>query len=147
MEREVDTRFEIAAGIRENSDRDGPALLFQNVRGFPGWKVAAGVYATQKLIALALGLPLEADEDAMVRRYLECEEGRVEPKLVSTGPVKEVIIRGEDVDLTKLPIPTYSALDAGPYLSAGVEIARDPETGIQNVSIHRRMILGKDKTA
>jgi UbiD family decarboxylase len=147
VEREVDTRFEIAAGIRETSDNDGPALLYQNIKGFPGWRVAAGVYATQKLIALALGLPQEADEDALVRRYLECDEKCLEPKLVATGPVKEVIIRGEDVDLTKLPIPTYSALDAGPYLSAGVEFARDPETGIQNVSIHRRMVLGKDKTA
>jgi len=83
---------------------------------------------------------MDADEGSIVKRYLECDEKRVKPKLVNTGPVKEVIIKGEDVDLTKLPIPTYSELDVGSYLTAGVEVGKHLRTGIQNVSIHRRLI-------
>ena len=55
VQREVDTRFEIAAGIRKVSDIDGPALLYENIRNYPGWRIAAGVFATRKLLALALG--------------------------------------------------------------------------------------------
>lgn len=60
--------------------------------------------------------------------------------------MKEVIIKGDDVDLTKLPVPIYSELDAGPYLTAGVEVGKHPGTGIQNVSMHRRLILDKNRT-
>lgn len=147
VQKEVDIRFEIAAGIRKASDTDGPALLFENIKGFPGWKVAGGVFATQQHLTLALGLPAQADEESILKRYMECDEKQVAPKLVDTGPVKEVIIKGEDVDLTKLPIAIYSDLDAGPYLTAGVEIAKHPDTGIQNASMHRRMVLDKNRTS
>ncbi len=40
VKKEVDTKFEIAAGIRKISDINGPALLFENIKGYPGWRVA-----------------------------------------------------------------------------------------------------------
>jgi UbiD family decarboxylase len=146
VRKEVDIRFDIAAGTRKISDTDGPALLFENVMGFPEWRVASGVFATQKLVALALGLPADTSEQTIINRYLECDQKRIKPRLVTKGPVKEVIIKGDEVDLTKLPIPIYSELDAGPYLTAGVEVSKHPRTGIQNVSIHRRLILDKNRT-
>ena len=147
VQKEVDVCYDIAAGIRKASDTNGPALLFENIKGYPRWRVVGGAYATQEHLAIALGLPINADEQSILKRYLECDEKQVEPKLVDTGPVKEVIIKGEDVDLTKLPVPTYSELDSGPYLTAGVEIAKHPDTGIRNVSIHRRQILDRNRTA
>jgi 2,5-furandicarboxylate decarboxylase 1 len=145
VKQEVDAKYEIAAGIRKVSDSDGPALLFENVKGYPGWRVAGGLYATKALMALAL--ETEPDERKLLQRYLDCDEKRVKPKLVSTGPVKEVIVKGEDVDLGTLPIPTYSEKDAGPYLIPTADIARHPETGVQNVTIDRHMVLGKNRTA
>lgn len=147
VKKEIDTSFEIAAGLRKISDNDGPALFFDNIKDFPGWQIVGGLYATQKLMALALGLPVNASEDDLTRRYLECDDRRVEPKIVSTGPVKEVILKGDDIDLFQLPMPTYSTLDSGRFITSGVEIGRDPDTGMQNVSAHRRKILGKNKTA
>jgi len=96
--KEVNPRFEIAADIRKVSDMDGPGLLFENIKGFLGWRVAAGIYGTKKHLALALGLPMEADEKSIINCYMECVDKRVEPKLVRTGPVKEIIIKGEDID-------------------------------------------------
>ncbi len=144
--RVVSPRFGIAAGIRKISDNDGPALLFENISGYPGWRVAGGVYATQKLIALALGLPVAAGEMQITRRYLEIQDKCIKPRLVATGPVKEIIIKGDDVDLSKLPICTHSEKDVGPYLTSGVEIARDVKDGFQNVSIHRRRQVSKNVT-
>jgi UbiD family decarboxylase len=144
VKKEVDPRFEIAAGIRKTSDTNGPALLFENVKGCPGWRVTGGLFATRKLLSLALGA--EDDEQKLFEKYLGVDQKRIKPKLVGSGPVKEVIIKGNDVDLWKLPIPTYCERDARPYFTAGIEMAKHPQTGIQNVTISRRMLLGKDKT-
>ena len=137
-------RHEMAAGVRKASDTDGPALLFENVKGYPGWRVAAGLYATRRLMALAL--ETEPDERALLARYLEFDQRRVPPRRVETGPVKEVVLTGDDVDLDALPILTYSEKDGGRFLIPAADIARDPVTGAQNVTIDRRMVLGKDRT-
>ena len=55
VNREVDTRFEVAAGIRKSSDIGGPALLFNNVKDHPDWRVLGALYATRRLVALGLG--------------------------------------------------------------------------------------------
>ena len=102
----VDPRFEITAGIRKIFDSDGPTLLFENIKGFPAWRMVGGLYATQKLTALVLGLSMDATEMDIIQRYLECAEQRVKPKVVNTGPVKETILKGDEVDLTNLPMPT-----------------------------------------
>lgn len=143
VKKEVATEHEIAAGIRKTSDINGPALLFENIKGYPGWRMSAGVFATRKLMALALGVP--EDEDRMFRRYREFDQKRIKPKLVDTGPVKEIVIKGDDIDLTRLPFCTYCEKDGAPYLTAGVEIAKHPETGLQNASIHRRVLISKNE--
>ena len=145
VKKKVDVKHEIAAGIRKTSDNDGPALVFENIKGYPGWRVAGGLYATKKLMALAL--ETKPDEHKLLQRYLECDEKRVKPKLVSTGPVKEIIIKGDDVDLTKMPILTYCEKDSGPFLIPAADIAKHPETGIQNVTIGRRKVLDQNRTA
>lgn len=137
----VEAKFEIAAGIRKTSDIEGPALLFENVKGFPGWRVLGGLFATRKLVALGLGVP----QDQMLERYLTLEDKRIPPEMVSSGPVKEIKWTGAQVDLSKLPIVTHASKDCGPYVTIGVQVGKDPETHIRNLSIHRMLVLGKDK--
>src|SRR5581483_6937465 len=50
---------------------------------------------------------------------------------------------GDDVDLGLLPIPTHARGDAGPYLTAGVTIVRDPLTGNVNTGMYRSMLLDR----
>ena len=141
VKEEVDVKFDIAAGIRKTSDVEGPALLFENVKGFPGWRVLGGLFATRKLVALGLGVP----QDQMLERYLTLEDKRIPPQTVSSGPVKEIKWTGAEVDLSKLPIVTHASKDCGPYVTIGVQVGKDPETHIRNLSIHRMLVLGKDK--
>lgn len=143
--REVDVKFEIAAGIRKISDTNGPALLFENIKGYPGWKVIGGLFATPRLMAFAL--QTEENENKLLERYLEFDQCNIEPVSVSSGPVKEVIITGDNVDLTKLPVPIYCEYDVGPYLTSGMEIAKHPVTGIQNAAAYRRQILDRNRTS
>lgn len=141
VQEEVDPKFEIAAGIRKTSDVAGPALLFEKVKGFPGWRVLGGLFATRKLIALALGIP----EDRLLEQYLKLEEKRIAPEIIKTGPAKEICWKGDQVDLYRLPMVTHSEKDCGPYITIGVQIGKDPDTRIRNVSIHRMLLLGKDR--
>ncbi len=138
---EVDSKYEIAAGIRKTSDIEGPALLFENVKGFAGWRVLGGLFATRKLIALGLGVP----EEQLLERYLTLEDKRIAPATVSTGPVKEIKWTGADVDLHKLPIVTHAGKDVGAYVTIGVQVGKDPDNGARNLSIHRMLLLGKDR--
>ena len=144
VKQEVSTKYEIAAGLRKISDTDGPALLFERVADYPNWRVVGGLFATRRLMAFAL--QTGDDEAQLLKRYLDFDQEYREPVTVTSGPVKELILTGDDIDLTRLPVPTYCEVDPGPYLTAGVEIARHPVTGKQNASIHRRRILGKDRT-
>jgi 2,5-furandicarboxylate decarboxylase 1 len=138
---EVDVKYEIAAGMRKTSDIEGPALLFENVKGFPGWRVLGGLFATRKLVALGLGVP----QEQMLERYLTLEEKRIPPEIVSSAPCKEIKWTGDQVDLSKLPIVTHASKDCGPYVTIGVQVGKDPDTGIRNLSIHRMLVLGKDR--
>src|ERR1051326_54971 len=138
---EVDTKYDIAAGIRKTSDIEGPALLFENIKNFHGWRVLGGLFATRKLIALGLGVP----EDQLLERYLTLEDKRIPPATVSTGPVKEIKWTGADVDLHKLPIVTHAGKDVGAYVTIGVQVGKDPDNGARNLSIHRMLLLGKDR--
>jgi 2,5-furandicarboxylate decarboxylase 1 len=138
---EVDVRYEIAAGMRKTSDIQGPALLFENIKGFPGWRVLGGLFATRKLVALGLGVSTEE----LLERYLTLEDRRIAPEMVSSGPVKEIRWTGDKVDLSKLPVVTHAGKDCGPYITIGVQIGKDPDTGVRNLSIHRMLVLGKDR--
>lgn len=139
--KEVETRFEIAAGIRKVSDADGPALLYEHVRGYPGWQVAAGVFATRTLLALALEVP----EERLLEHYACLEQASLPTEAVGSGPVQEVVLTGDDIDLSKLPIAVHSEFDKGPYITIGVQFAIDAETGAGNLGIHRMLVLGKDR--
>ncbi len=141
VQEEVDPKYEIAAGIRKTSDIEGPALLFERVKGFPGWRVLGGLFATRKLVALALEVP----EEELLERYLTLEEKRIPPEMVTDAPVKEIRWKGAEIDLYRLPIVTHAEKDIGPYVTIGIQIGKDPDTGIRNVSIHRMLLLGKDR--
>ncbi|HEX9145768.1 MAG TPA: UbiD family decarboxylase [Candidatus Binatia bacterium] len=138
---EVNVKYEIAAGMRKTSDIEGPALLFENIKGYPGWRVLGGLFATRKLVALGLGVP----QDQMLERYLTLEDQRIPPELVSTGPVKEIKWTGSQIDLSKIPIVTHAGKDCGPYVTIGVQVGKDTDSGVRNLSIHRMLVLGKDR--
>lgn len=65
------------------------------------------------------------------------------PIVVENATGQEVIM--DDVDLSKIPVPTLALLDGGPYFSNCIVIAKDPDTGVRNTSIHRFMISGKNR--
>jgi len=84
-------------------------------------------------------LPFHISE-AMVKWKSAPSDPAVCPVTVEDAPAQEVHL--EPVDLTRLPTPVLALEDGGPYLSNSVVIAKDPDTGVRNTSIHRCMITG-----
>ncbi|MBI3089350.1 MAG: UbiD family decarboxylase [Candidatus Tectomicrobia bacterium] len=140
VSRQVSIVQEIGDICRRVSDMEGPALLFTNLAGYPGWSLCANAVGTLRRTALAI----ESTVEAMVAEYARrIEGGKLLPSVTvpaHAAPCKEVILR--DVDLTKLPIPTWHLKDGGPYISFGVQISKDPDSGVPNASIVRQMVLG-----
>jgi UbiD family decarboxylase len=129
---EVDRKFEISGHIRNSSDVEGPALFFENVKG-SAIPVVGGLYSNRRLMLKAL----EATEDDAVDKYLAAMKKLAPPRLVKTGPCKEVVNTGKDVSLDLFPIPIYSEFDSGPFITAGVAISKDIDDGGKNASIYR----------
>jgi 4-hydroxy-3-polyprenylbenzoate decarboxylase/2,5-furandicarboxylate decarboxylase 1 len=136
----VDVKYEISAYIRKTSDVQGPALLFENVKDF-AMPVLGGVFATRKRAFFAL----ETSNEEYVNKFQSALDHLLAPKLVANAPCKEVIIKGKDVDLNKLPVPIFSEKDPAPFITLGLCISRDPKSGGKNTSIYRLQLKGRNR--
>ena len=123
----------------ERSGRS-PVVMFENVEGFD-MPVVTNVAGNRRLLAAALGVT----PDDLPSAYRERCQNYTEVELVGDAPWQDVVLEGDDVDLTRLPIPLHFEVDAAPYITAGQIIARDPETGVDTVGFHRLMLKGKDR--
>ena len=143
ISKEVDPKFEIA-GIIERLEKDDrfPLIIFENVKGSKV-PLVANMHASFERLRLALGM-MEGDVKAFVTECAARQENPVKPKIVASGPVQEIVTIGDDVDVETLPICTYHELDAGKYITAGLALMRDPDTGVNNVGIYRHMVHSKN---
>ncbi len=141
--REVDPKFELPA-VMEKIDQQRRAYLFEHVKG-ARYASVGGLLNRIECYGWALGSsPGEPfDEQDLDARIEAAKRAGVAPRQVATGPVKEIVETGEQIDLGALPVPTYFELDSGPFITAAVGIARNPATGEQNVGIYRTLILGR----
>lgn len=143
IDKKVSPVHEICAFTRKASDMGGPALLFTNVEGYD-MPVLSGLYGTRERVHLALGLG--DDTKSVIKEYVAHENKFIPPVTVGDdeAPVHEVVLTGDAVDLYKLPILTNFEKDLGPYITAGVQMANDPITGVRNSSMHRMLLLDKN---
>ena len=130
-------RYEIAAVIKALDG--GPVLCFTNVEGHRNAVVVSNVCNRQRLMR-ALGVEGGSVEDAY-RKLIEAAERPSEPRVVRSGPPAEEIVV-EEPDLTRLPVLTYFRGDAGPYITSALVSARSPDGSVENVSVHRLLVLG-----
>lgn len=141
VDREVDPSWEIAAVLRRlQADNKFPAVLFNKVHGSK-YPVISNLFASRVRLAAALGV----SKDDMLTEYSKRVIKPLKSEKVSSGPVKEIIKKGDEVDLRELPIATHCEKDVGAYITAGVTVTRDPETRHLNVGIFRMMYAGPRK--
>lgn len=117
-----------------------PILLFERVADHD-IPIVANVVASRRALAWALGVP----ETRLALEYARRIKEPVKPVLVPDPPFRERVLTGADLDLRRLPIPAYFPGDAGRYLTAGMLVARDPETGVETEGYHRFQLKGPDR--
>ncbi|ULH14377.1 menaquinone biosynthesis decarboxylase [Deinococcus sp. KNUC1210] len=152
--------------ITEIADRlvkkGGPALLFENVKDSP-FPLAIGLLGTRERVALSLGVP---DLDELARRVRDLidlsgakgvggmlsqlpklrDAMHLPPRRVRRAASQEVVWRGDEVDLGKLPILKCWPLDGGPFVTLPLVITRDPETGERNMGMYRMQVIDRATT-
>lgn len=130
--RPIALRYDVAKALAKSSAVEGPALMFNdNGTEFP---LVAGLYGNRRRALIAF----ESTEKTIHERVTKGIENPIGPiDFVGPAPCQEVVLTGDDVDLTKLPVPTYSPLDGGPYITAGVVVSEDPDTGVPDIGNYR----------
>ncbi len=142
----------------------GPALLFENPTD-SSMPVLVNLFGTPKRVAMALGKedPLALREVGELLAFLKEPEPpsgfkdaiakipkfkqalNMPPKTVRNPPCQEVVITGDDVDLTKLPVQHCWPGDVAPLVTWGLTITKGPRQKRQNLGIYRQQLLGKNK--
>ena len=147
---EVDWNCEIGAIARRVLEKKGPALLFDNIKGYHNGrcsKLFVSSLGARSRLALALGFPPDIANRDLIQYVMDKNREAIPPVLVDTGPVKEVIVRGDTIDQTEFPVPKWHYLEGGRYIHTfSAVVTRDPDTRVMNVGMYRGMI-GQKYTA
>jgi len=154
--------------ITEISDRvlraGGPALLFENVRGH-SMPVLTNLFGTPERIAMGMGRqsadelrevgellaylkepePPKGFRDAWEKFPVLKQVMHMSPKEVKKAPWQDVVLRGDEVDLTRLPIQTCWPEDAAPLITWGLVVTKGPNKERQNLGIYRQQLVGRNK--
>ncbi|HEV8616503.1 MAG TPA: UbiD family decarboxylase [Methylomirabilota bacterium] len=137
----ISTEYDVMALVLEyERRRRTPILLFERVQGHD-IPIVCNVVASRRALAWALGVP----ESGLALEYARRIKDTIKPVVVPDPPFRHRVLRGAEVDLGRLPIPTYFPGDAGRYLTAGMLVARDPDTGVETEGYHRFQVKGRDR--
>ena len=147
--KQVDWNLELShvAKINEEQYGGGKALLFEDVKDYPGWRVLISALTARERLASALEMPLTASLMNLSRDWVErIQDYRVKPSLVESGLCQENIIGEADVNLHQLPAPWFYPEDGGRYLgTAGFLISRNLDTGRINLGTYRLMVVDEKR--
>jgi UbiD family decarboxylase len=137
----VSQQLEMTSTIFELDHQDkSPVVIFENVIGFD-MPVVTNVAGNRHLLAHCLN----SDVANLPTAFRDRCQNYIPPEIVAKGAWDEVVLEGDEIDLTRLPIPYQFTVDAAPYITAGQLTARDPETGVDTTGFHRLMLKGKNR--
>ncbi len=144
IKKEVSAEFESPAIMQQiEARKKQPVIIFEKVRG-PNGKISElpvviNLFGSRERLADALGTTVSN----LALDYL-AKEKPVPPVVVdrAKATVKQVVQKGDDIDLYQLPIITHHEMDLGPYLTSPSVWVKDPETGWTNCAILRVYVAG-----
>ncbi|HAW60647.1 MAG TPA: menaquinone biosynthesis decarboxylase [Actinobacteria bacterium] len=158
---EVDSELEITEIVDRIVKSGGPALLFERVKGLE-IPVVSNLFGSYNRMAWALGRESFGELEniisgAVPRLPKTLGEGlkslfklalvsRIKPKIVKNAPCQEIVLEGEEVDLSRLPVLKCWPQDAGRFITLPLVTTKDPETGHQNIGMYRMQIFDRQTT-
>lgn len=164
IKEEIDPHLEMTEIADRTLRGGGPALLFENPKGYDT-PLLANLFGTEKRVALGMGAdstealreigellaylrqpdPPKGMRDLIDKAPLLKKVLNMGPKLISRAPCQDIVLRGDDIDLTTLPIQTCWPGDVGPLVTWPLVITRGPEKPRMNLGIYRMQLLGPNK--
>jgi UbiD family decarboxylase len=125
------------AGLAYRGENEqGKATMFHSLKGYPNWTAVSYMCGSREKMALGLGT---SKDKALTELGGRIAKGLIKPKIVEDGPVKEIIWKGDDADLGRIPIHVHSDSDRGvPFIGSAMQFVKDPETGTQNIALQAR---------
>ena len=143
IKKEVDPLTNLAGLAYRGENEQGKATMFHNLKGYPNWTAVSYMCGSREKMALGLGT---SKDKALTELGGRITKGLIKPKIVEDGPVKEIIWKGDDADLGRIPIHVHSDSDRGvPFIGSAMQFVKDPETGTQNIALQRDHIKGPRK--
>jgi phenylphosphate carboxylase alpha subunit len=153
IKQEVDWHLELGAIIRRSYDLKAPAPLFEKIKDYPqGFRILGAPIGTSSLpnqyfsrLALSLDMPADFSYEQIVNEYNK-KRGRqlIPPVWVPTGPCKENILLGDEIDLFKFPVPYVHEGDGGRYIGSWhIVVTKDPDSGWVNWGMYRLMVVDR----
>ncbi|MBI4013939.1 MAG: UbiD family decarboxylase [Candidatus Rokubacteria bacterium] len=133
VRREVDPRFELPAVTKRIQQTTNLPVLFERVRG-TAFRVLSNAYGHYGIVARLLGTDVSGVAATWAALLADAGARPLDEPAEATPPTR-------DVSLADVPHLQYCEKDAGPYLTASVVLARDPETGVENLSYHRMQMI------
>ena len=119
------------SALAEQADE---ATMFENIESYPGWRVATALVSTRKRLAVAIG----CTEKRIAFEFESRSAKPINPVTIENAPCQEVVMEGDAVDLTTIPLPLMHLFDGGPYISGTFAISKDADHGL-NVGCYRLM--------
>ena len=164
IKQEIDPYLEMTEIADRTLRAEGPALLFENPKGHT-IPVLANLFGTPKRVAMGMGQddvselrevgkllaflkepePPKGIKEALGQIPVFKQVLNMPAKEVKKAPCQQVILEGDDVDLTKLPIQHCWPGDAAPLITWGLTVTKGPYKKRQNLGIYRQQLLGKNK--
>ncbi|CAD2226183.1 3-octaprenyl-4-hydroxybenzoate decarboxylase [Pseudoalteromonas sp. 3J6] len=164
IRQEIDPYLEMTEIADRTLRAEGPALLFENPKGYD-IPVLANLFGTPKRVAMGMGQedvselrevgkllaflkepePPKGIKEALGQIPVFKQVLNMPAKEVKKAPCQQVILQGDDVDLTKLPIQHCWPGDAAPLITWGLTVTKGPHKKRQNLGIYRQQLLGKNK--
>lgn len=142
VDKPVEKDWEIACigrwALESTDEDDAYAIRFDRVVGHDV-PVVIGLFGSRRKIALSLGVR----PDELWDRFSRALSEPIEPVRADDAPAREVVLRGEDADVLRLPVPVWTpGRDNAPYLSSACIVTADREKGIPNLATYRVQVQG-----
>ena len=144
---EIDAKYDLTGLYAVLGKIEGPAVVCENMKANNPTPMLTWMWGSWKRTCMALGTATREEAIEKVIRASEDESTWLEPVLVNTGPCKEVMIPGDEVDVwEQLPAIWGGELEHNAYITQGLTISKDPETGIRNAGPYRHAFLDTHPT-
>ncbi len=137
--KQISPRYEMSAVLTHLERRKRfPLLIFENPNNRQA-PVVINAQGSRRLMSVAL----QCKPEELARAFSERQSKPLPPVEMINAPVHEVVKTGDEIDLKEVPVLTHYNVNAAPYITAGIVVASDPDTGARNTSYNRLMIAGK----